>query len=231
MDLARKDRCVFYYGWVDGDTSERPVPIYGRLQNILAARSTPLWVLPDVARSGDWTRILQNMEVEERPERDVNVVDVWGQEAKGLEGITPSMRIASVPLPANDPRHARNSWERKLIIREPYAQFGAEAIARGVIELLSGVKMQWPAFTFEGDERVGLGHLVSARQAGSLSDSGAGIGRQRFRVERCDHLITFTAAGGVYSMTVNPRPLTSGEESAFAGTVSAETGETLGAYS
>ena len=217
MDLARRDRCVFYYGWPDGTNSDWPVPIYGRLQSILGAQSIPLHLLPDVAVNGNWTRLLQSMEIEKRPERDVNVVDVWGAEAQGLEGLLPSLRVASVPLPAADPRHARNSWERKLIIREPLALLGAEAIARGVIDLLSGVNMQWPSFTFEGDERVGLGHLVAASLTGENADASSGIGRQRFRIERADHTINFSRDSGDYKMTVWPRPLTSGEESAFGG--------------
>ncbi|MBW3635791.1 MAG: hypothetical protein KY445_04895 [Armatimonadetes bacterium] len=217
MDLARRDRCVFYYGWPDGTNSDWPVPIYGRLQNILGARTVPLHRLPDVAINGDWTRLLQGMEIEKRPERDINTVDVWGAEAQGLEGLVPSLRIASVPLPASDPRHARNSWERKLIIREPLALLGAEAIAQGVIGLLAGVTMQWPSFTFEGDERVGLGHLVAASLTGENADRSSAIGRQRFRVERADHNISFSRDSGDYKMTVQPRPLTSGEENAFDG--------------
>lgn len=215
MELAKRDRCVFYYGWPDGTNGDWPVPIYGRLERILTVAPVPLHVLPDVANGTDWTRLLQSMESERRPERDINKVDVWGAEATGLEGIVPSLRIASASLPVSDPRSAIHTWERTLIIRDPLALLGAEAIADGVIDLLTGVDMQWPSFTFEGDERVGLGHIVSAALTGPEADLSSDLNGVRFRIERIDHNIDFNASPGNYKMTVHPRPLTAGEAEGF----------------
>lgn len=214
-DLAKRDHCVFYFGWPPGYEGQAPVAIYGRQSEILRQSNTPLWTLKDVAVNGDYSRLMQNVNVEKRPERDLNRVVVWGKEEPSLAGLLPSMRIAEFNLPASSASAAWRSWERTLLVRDPAAFLGAESIGAGIIEQLSGVELQWPTFEIEGDERIGVGHLVTPSFTGDWADPALGLAGQWFRAEAVEHIVEFGETPGKFTTSIRPRPLSATEDAAF----------------
>ena len=213
-NFAKRDYCVFYFRTLPG-TDDRRVLVYGRLPQILGADFTRTHVVRDVKVNGDWNRLLHSASVERRPERDANRFLVVGDEAPGLKGLLPSLRMAEAQLPPDDPRHARNSWERTYWLREPSALLGAEAIANGIAQQLAYVDLKWPTLTFEGDERICVGDLLAPLFSGPLADTELGISGQKYRIESLTHNITFSSDSGTYRTTATPRPLSATERAAL----------------
>jgi hypothetical protein len=198
--IAQYDHGEFFYGWPQGYNGEWPVPIYGRILNLIAGR--PTIVIPDaIYVPGDGDRVLQSIENETRPDRNINRVLVWGNFGQNdLDGYLPAERMAEARLSADDINAPEKTWERTLVIQDDLAAApgSAEAIAFGLIGELRNRYMEWPRVVFRGDATVTWGHKLQLKQQADCpddSDTSMGLTGKTFRVERIDHIFDMGSDG------------------------------------
>lgn len=211
--LAAYDHAVFFYGWPNGYEDTFPVPVYGRILNIISGR--PTWDIPDARYvAGDENKVMLSAETDTRPDSDINRVLVWAKgpgKESGLEALLPAVRMAEDRLKPDDLNAPENTWERTLIIREEigFIPTVAEGIAAGVLQLLRDVLMQFPRVTMRGQARMQWGDKLTATQGAACgSDDTLGLAGQGFRIERVEH--SFNMENGVdFTTTAWVRPLSS----------------------
>ena len=210
-DIALMDHAIFYYGRPFGWTGY-PVPMYGRILNIISGR--PTWIIPDLKYAeGDQNKVMLSADVSHRPERDVNRVLVWGSAPPGLEELVPALFMGESRLPANDVNAPEHDWERTLVIRESVANFPglAQDLADAVISELAGREMEFPQLTMRGQATLSWGDKLQTREEGvcpDISDTNLGLEGKTFRVEKLQHQFEFDKSGGAeFTTTAWVRPL------------------------
>ena len=209
--IAGLDRCVFYYGWPDGDMSAPAVPLYGRYLNLLSIVSK--YTVTDT-NYGNITRLINQYDNERRGDKDVNEILVWGKEPEGLESILPSLRMALSRLDGADPRREELSWRRTQIIRNSLAQLpgNAEALANAIIAQLTGIDLQYPSIEVRGDERWRLGDIMTVKADGSASNANGDLDDNSYRIERIDHLFKPGGPDVGFTTKLYPRALSTFEK-------------------
>lgn len=224
---AKLGRCLFFYGYGANDNrrTEWPRPIYGRLRNILAGR--PNWRVPDaVYLAGDQNRVMSGVDVETRPERDINRVLAWSSPPGSEVPFLPALRMAESRVEEfdpDDPKRASLSRERTKVLRSDLAWVsgGVEALAQIVAREIAGVGMEWPRVRLFGDGRIAWGDKLTPEMSKTLmlrgvevpqSDVGLRLSGETHRVESVEHDLNFDATGMDAWRTVAAcRPLSASE--------------------
>lgn len=211
-----QESTVIYYGWPDGYDGEWPVPIYGRLLNIIAGRTVK--VLPDADYiSGDINKLIQRMSVERRPDRNINVVTAYAAGAPNIaDNIDLPIRMAQARLAFDDINAPEDTWERELELdvemgAAPGARGfgGVEAAALDFIELMKNRDMDFPDLVIRGDAEMDWGDKVQVKlQNACGSDTTIGLHGVTFRVEQVEHSGS-QENGATFETALYGRPLSS----------------------
>jgi hypothetical protein len=217
-DFCEADFAHFLYAWPPGmsESETWPCPVYGRINFLIGAR--PVKYVTDVPDADAAKLLLLDASVENRPNSDINCVEVWAGEVDDeLTQYLPAMRMAQARLPSSDINSAERTWEMVHIIRQNIGIFegSAEAIAFGIINQIKNQERIYPTLNCAGDATLQWGDIVEIQQNTSsclvgLSDITMRLHGKRFRVEGVTHSGSGEASGfATYQTQMDVRPFTS----------------------
>lgn len=92
----------------------------------------------------------------------------------------------------------RAGWPKTVLLSPPG---GAEALAQGVISLLSNVDMIWPTVTLRGYNKYQWGDTVTFKLTDTIVKNNPEINGKMFRVEKVHHVIDLKSDNGDYYTT------------------------------
>lgn len=191
--IAGYDRSVFFWGTNPDDPAGRPVPTYGRIEQIMyQGYNTPL-AISDTNGGIYVNDFFDSVTRQTRSEKLYNDFVVWGANAKELEGILPSYFSGRATLP-----ESRDSWKRTLLTQLDYisqvadGQQLAQAIANGIANQFNGSPMQEATFSLpKGEAILRWGMKIQPQMSGQFSDTGMELNGVNLRIERVDHQFNF----------------------------------------
>lgn len=198
-DFSKVDSAILFYGWPNGDTSDWPCLIYGRLPNIYDAR--PTYTIPDLKYvEGDQNKLILAMENDGKPERAINrwlVVGVATTDS-ALSALTPSLFIGDARLPAGTYNAPEDSWVRTRVVRSEITSVMLpglnmqQVVAEGIVGGMTDVELDFPRLDMRFQGYLQWGDKITPKMQGALPnipDNTIGINGKTFRIGKLNHTI------------------------------------------
>lgn len=205
--FCEMDRAVFFYGSPTSQgTGAFPIACYGQIQGFIAGREVKQ--IHNILNGDDEAnrRLLLSSDVEFRPDKAINEIQVWGKPATGtMMGFIPSREMGLARLPSSDANSAERSWRRSLLLKPTWANIPsidgfsvAQYMASRGLRDFEGVTMDFPKFVTRFASDLTWGDIVSPQLDSTDCgvDKSLGISGKKYRVEKTDHVINLVSKDG-----------------------------------